>query len=125
MNGIKQVTDIRNLQLQHDKAVAGKRTDNGFAELIQKETQKSNSVQFSKHAAERINQRGVEISEGLLDSLNQAVERARIKGSKDTVIIGSQGAFVVNVPNNIVITTMTEQEMKENIFTNIDSAVLL
>lgn len=125
MSGIKQLTDIRNLQLQHDKALSGRKPDNSFAELIQDKQQKSEGIQFSKHAAERINQRGVEISDGLLDGLNQAVEKARAKGSKDTVIIGTQGAFVVNVPNNIVITTMTEQEMKENIFTNIDSAVLM
>ena len=41
------------------------------------------------------------------------------------VVIGEQGAFIVNVPNNVVVTTMTNQEMKQNIFTNIDSAVLI
>lgn len=125
MSGIKQLTDIRSLQLQHSKAVAEKSKSSGFSDLIQEEQIKSQGVQFSKHATERINQRGMVMSEGLMDNLNQAVEKARIKGAKDTVIIGTQGAFVVNVPNNIVITTMTQQEMKENIFTNIDSAVLM
>ena len=125
MGGINQLTDIRNLQLQHSKAVAEKSKGSGFSELIQEEQKKSQGVQFSKHAEERISQRGMDMSEGLLNNLNQAVEKARTKGAKDTVIIGAQGAFVVNVPNNIVITTMTQQEMKDNIFTNIDSAVLM
>lgn len=125
MSQIKQLTDIRNLQMQHDQTLAGKKTDSGFAQLFENAKKKNEGVQFSKHATERISQRGMEITEGLLDSLNQGVEKARMKGSKDTVIISTQGAFVVNVPNNIVITTMTEQEMKENIFTNIDSAVLV
>lgn len=125
MGGINQLTDIRSLQLQHQQAVAEKKKGSGFSELIQQEQSKSEGVQFSKHATERISQRGMELTDGLLNNLNQAVEKARVKGAKDTVIIGAQGAFVVNVPNNIVITTMTQQEMKENIFTNIDSAVLM
>ena len=60
-----------------------------------------------------------------MNNLNQAVAKAREKGAKDTVIIGAEGAFIVNVPNNIVVTTITEQEMKNNVFTNIDSAVLM
>ena len=65
------------------------------------------------------------MSDDMMANLNQAVEKAREKGAKDTVIIGKEGAFIVNVPNNIVVTTITEQEMKNNIFTNIDSAVLM
>lgn len=62
---------------------------------------------------------------GLLHNLDEAVQKARTKGSKDVVVIGDRGAFIVNIPNNTVITMMTEREMKENIFTNIDSAVLI
>ncbi len=70
-------------------------------------------------------QRGIEVTDSLLNDLNQAVGKAREKGAKDVVVIGQQGAFIVNIPNNVVVTTMTSQEMKQNIFTNIDSAVLL
>ena len=62
---------------------------------------------------------------GLLHNLDEAVQKARTKGSKDVVVIGDRRAFIVNIPNNTVITMMTEREMKENIFTNIDSAVLI
>ena len=68
--------------------------------------------------------RGMEMTPGLLSYLYQAVQRARYKGSKDAVLIGDKCAFIVNIPNNTIITMMTEREMKENIFTNIDSAVL-
>ena len=57
--------------------------------------------------------------------MNQAVEKAKAKGARDVVIIGKDGAFIVNVPHNLIVTTMNGNEMKENIFTNIDSAVLL
>ncbi|MEG3029949.1 MAG: flagellar biosynthesis protein, partial [Oscillospiraceae bacterium] len=52
---------------------------------------------------------------------------ARAKGAKDIVVINNSqnNAFIVNVPNNVVVTTMAGSEMKNNIFTNIDSAVLI
>ena len=65
------------------------------------------------------------MTDSLLANLNQAVKKAQAKGAKDVVVIGESGAFIVNVPNNIVVTTMSGAEMKENIFTNIDSAVLM
>ena len=129
------MTDAQTLRLQRSTAMQqsgsnaaqqiGKAKESTFAGLMQQEIQKENGVQFSKHAEMRIQQRGIEVSADMMDSLNQAVEKARQKGAKDTVIISAQGAFIVNVPNNIVVTTMTEQEMKNNIFTNIDSAVLM
>ena len=65
------------------------------------------------------------MTDGLMSDLNQAIQKAREKGAKDVVVIGEKGAFIVNVPNNVVVTTMSGTEMKENIFTNIDSAVLM
>ena len=61
----------------------------------------------------------------MMSDLEPAVEVARKKGAKDVAIIGAQGVFIVNVPNNTVVTTMGQQDMKERVFTNIDSAVLL
>lgn len=65
------------------------------------------------------------MTDTLIDKLNTAADNARDKGAKDVVMIGSDAAFVVNIPNNIVITAMNGNEMKNSIFTNIDSAVLL
>ncbi len=132
---LPEMTNAQTLRLQRSASLqqtnnntvqqSGKTTEGTFAGMMQQEIQKENGVQFSKHAEMRIQQRGIEVSADMMNSLNQAVEKARAKGAKDTVIISSQGAFIVNVPNNIVVTTMTEQEMKNNIFTNIDSAVLM
>ena len=61
----------------------------------------------------------------LLGNLEQAVEGARLKGAKDVAVIGRQGVFIVNVPNNVVVTTMSADDMKDKIFTNIDSAVIM
>ena len=111
-------TNVQQLKLQHSEA-------GSFGQLLRKEAGQGNGVQFSKHAAQRVQQRGIQMTDTLLDSINQAVGKAREKGAKDVVIISSQAAFIVNVTNNTVITSMSGAEMRDNIFTNIDSAVLV
>ncbi len=96
-----------------------------FQKLLDERLQKSSELQFSKHAQQRVVQRGIEITPTLLNQLGDAVSKARAKGAKDVVIINSTSAFIVNVPSNKVVTTMVGDELKDNIFTNIDSAVLI
>ncbi len=95
----------------------------GFAQLLQEKAEAG--LNFSKHAAKRMNERGIPIDNQLMSELEHAVEGARRKGARDVAIIGAQGVFIVNVPNNTVVTTMSQNDMKERIFTNIDSAVLM
>ena len=129
MNNVNQITNAGTLKLQHAQSALQTRANTGsqvqFAEILQNKTNKAQSVQFSKHAAQRVQRRGIEMTDSLLANLNQAVKKAQAKGAKDVDVIGESGAFIVNVPNNIVVTTMSGAEMKENIFTNIDSAVLM
>lgn len=128
-NNVNQITSAGVLKLQHAQAGLQTKANSGssvqFADLLQKEAGKPQSIQFSKHAALRVQQRGIEMTDSLMQDLNKAVEKAQAKGAKDVVVIGKSGAFIVNVPNNIVVTTMSGAEMKDNIFTNIDSAVLI
>ncbi|MCL1808167.1 MAG: flagellar biosynthesis protein [Clostridiales bacterium] len=96
-----------------------------FKTLLDEQLSKNSPLLFSKHARERVDQRGIELTDTLLKSLGDAVSMARDKGAKDVVVIDAKQAFIVNIPNNVVITTMTGSEMKENVFTNIDSAVII
>ena len=100
-------------------------TGANFKTMLDEQLAKNSPLQFSKHAQERVEQRGIELTEELLGNLNDAISKARDKGAKDIVIIDARQAFIVNVPNNVVVTTVTEKEMKENVFTNIDSAVII
>lgn len=86
---------------------------------------KNHGLQFSKHAQERVTQRGIELTPELMEDLNDALKKADAKGAKDVVIFDSINAFIVNVPNKTVVTTMSGSEMRSNVFTNIDSAVIL
>ena len=98
-----------------------------FAQTLKQQLDKNTgTVEFSKHALERINQRSIDMTSGnKLERLNKAVELAQEKGANETLVLIDQTAFVVNVKNNKVITTMSEQDMVGNVFTNIDSTVII
>lgn len=123
INQINQITNAGALQLQ--RGVMQPKTSVKFGDLLEQQVSRQQGVHFSKHAAQRVQERGIQMTDNLLQDLNNAVQKAKQKGAKDVVVIGRNGAFIVNVPNNVVVTTMSEKEMKENIFTNIDSAVLM
>lgn len=125
MAQIGKIVSSHELQIQHSAEVQKEVGNSEFAKELNLREKNALQVQFSRHASERMKQRGITLSVESLQKLDQAVNTAREKGSKDTVIISRQGVFIVNVPNNIVITTIAEQDMKNNIFTNIDSAVFM
>lgn len=120
---LNQYEDVRQLKLRSSAAIS--ECGNSFSDLLHSRINSKGNLQFSRHAAERVNERGIEMSDSFLNDLQSAVEKARSKGAKDVVIISERGAFIVNVPNNTVVTTISGNEMKDNIFTKIDSAVLL
>lgn len=83
------------------------------------------AINFSKHAISRAEERGIELTPALMEQLAGSVEKAQEKGAKNILAFNANQAFIINVPYGRVITTMSQDEMKENIFTNIDGAVLL
>jgi len=95
-----------------------------FQELLESELKKV-EVQFSKHAKERMVARNIRLSTTELDKLNEAVNKASLKGAKESLILFPHAAFIVNIPNQTVITAVDAESMKENVFTNIDSAVII
>lgn len=96
-----------------------------FEQILKTQIKENKELKFSKHAQERALQRGIEVTPTLMSELEKAVDKASEKGAKDLAVIGQNEAFIVNVPNKIVITTMSYLELKDNIFTNIDSAVII
>lgn len=125
VNGIDSVTSLGQLKLQHGAGMTALKEESPFARALREKLDQNGQVRFSRHATARMEERGQEVSDELLDGLNRAVETARGKGSRETLILRGKDAFIVNVPNNVVVTMVPWQDMKENIFTNIDSAVVL
>ena len=84
----------------------------------------SSPIKFSGHALQRIERRGIQLDESTLARLDGGVHRAAAKGARDSLVLVDQTAFVVSVPNRTVITAVDQEHMKEQVFTNIDSAVI-
>ncbi|MGN0665182.1 MAG: TIGR02530 family flagellar biosynthesis protein [Huintestinicola sp.] len=83
-------------------------------------------INFSRHAVDRINERNIDVySDDRLTRLTKGVELAESKGSDDTLVIVDSTAFVVSVKNNKVITAVNAQDLQGNVFTNIDSTVII
>ena len=81
-------------------------------------------LNFSKHALQRVQRRGIELDPSTLARLHEGVSRAAGKGSRDSVVLVDGTAFVVSVANKTVLTAVPQEHMREQVFTNIDSAVI-
>jgi len=92
-----------------------------FSELLQS---RIDNVRFSSHAATRMKSRNIEMTSEMIGKLEKAVDGAARKGARDSLILMKNYAFIVNIPNRTVVTAMDGAGLKDNIFTNIDSAVV-
>lgn len=96
-----------------------------FAELLRRQINTNAKVEFSKHAVERVVKRNIDVSSDSMERLNEGVKLAEEKGLSNPLILVGSTAFVVNVPNNKVITTLSGDDLKGNVFTNIDGTVII
>ena len=91
--------------------------------LENKVAQSESGIKFSSHAEKRLQSRDIEFTPKHMEQLNEALAKAKEKGAKETLMIFDNFSLIVSVKNNTVITAMDNTGMKENVFTNIDSAV--
>ena len=82
-------------------------------------------LKFSNHAIERMQSRGISYSPEDMTRLEGAIQKAAAKGSKDTLVLMDNSALIVSVKNNTVVTVMDKNALKENVFTNIDSTIVM
>lgn len=100
-----------------------------FPDLLQ-QLQKNQDLHFSAHAQNRLQARDIHLSEESMGKLTEAVNRAAEKGSRDALVLmpgaasGNDLALVVSISNRTVITAVDGDSIKNNVFTNIDSAVI-
>ena len=82
-------------------------------------------VKFSGHAQTRLASRNITLSGEDIAKLGSAITRAASKGARESLMLMDQAALVVSVPNRTVITAVDKSSLRENIFTNIDSAMIV
>lgn len=103
------------------KTPAGK--EGNFAEALEKV--RSQKLHFSAHARQRLEARRIDLQPEDLGKLEAAVEKAAAKGCRSSLLLYGEMAFVAGVPSRTIITAVDGRSMKEHVFTNIDSAVVV
>jgi flagellar operon protein len=105
-----------------------KRTTAGalsFNAVLTANLAKDESLKFSAHAQERLADRQIQLSTQDLLRLQSGVDKAAQKGSRESLEMKDDLAFVVSVTNRTVITALDLASSRDNVFTNIDSAVIV
>ena len=98
-----------------------------FREFLQQSSaQKAETgeLKFSKHALSRLSDRNITLDTEQLERLQAGAEKAGEKGIRDSLVMVDRLAFIVNIPNRTVVTAMDSTATEENIFTNINGAVI-
>ena len=95
--------------------------ERSFQKVFEAELQ---HLKFSKHAQERLQTRNIQLSENDKVQLEKAVQLAGQKGSQDSLVFLKDMAFIVNVRNRVVVTAIDQEHLRQNVFTNIDSAIV-
>lgn len=96
-----------------------------FNEVLKTIQQKDKEIKFSKHAAQRLNNRNINISLDEIKRLESAFDKAEKNGVKDALILIDNKAFIANIKSKTIVTTVEKEKLKQNVFTNIDGAVII
>ena len=82
-------------------------------------------LKFSAHAMQRLQSRNIQLSPDDVNRMNQMADKAAAKGAKQSLFMMGDTAMVVSIKNRVVITAVDQDSMKDNVFTNIDSAAVI
>ena len=120
LSALQDVQSVRTPQKQ-EKSEAG-----SFSALLEEKQKQldTQTVRFSKHAANRLSERNINLSEGQLKRLSEGMDKASRKGIKEPLVLIDNLAFIVSTGSRTVITATSQDQTQENIFTNIDGTVI-
>jgi flagellar operon protein len=115
-------TTVTPASLRQPKSSLDKSTQTGqsFQQIF-----KDKMVRLSHHAEQRLEQRGIQLLPEQMAKIESALDKAAAKGAKDSLILFKDMAFIVNVKNRTIVTAMDSSSMQDNVFTQIDSAVVV
>lgn len=125
-NGFLSIEQLADRISKAPKAESTRTTEGiSFSEVLKQKTAGAEeTLKLSKHAAGRLNDRGIRLTGEQWERLEGGARKAQQKGIKDSLVIVDELAFIVNVPNQTVITAMDSTQTDENVFTNINGAVI-
>jgi len=88
--------------------------------------QKQSAVKFSAHAEKRLQERNISLAQEDIAKISRAIQQASLKGARDSLLLYGNLALIASIKNNTVVTALDSNALKdEQVFTNIDSAVII
>ena len=105
--------------------VGGKDASASFQQILEDQLNRSDDLKFSMHAQERICQRHIVMGAQGVERLKNGVDRIAEKGGRESLVLMDDSAFLVSVRNRTVITAIGRENLKDNVFTNIDSTIVV
>jgi len=119
---VEQVSGASPAAVRAARTVSGRRAaGNDFRKALE-EAARRGKVRLSAHAAERLARRNITLSAGDIDRVSRAADRLASKGGREALVLMDSVGFILDVTNRTVVTAIERQGLKENVFTNIDSA---
>jgi flagellar operon protein len=99
--------------------------DTSFAEVLGSQFQPGQTLNFSRHAQSRLLSRQIQLTAPQMERLQAGVHQAAQKGARDSLVMVDNLAFIVSVANRTVVTAVDGANQNGNVFTQIDSAVIV
>ena len=122
--GAENVGHIRSASGKRKIPFTSRMPNAEFAKELDNSLKQLTKLKFSGHAIGRLADRGVQLTGEKAMRLENAIDVAEKKGSRDSLVLLDELAFVVSVKNRTVVTACDMQGMKEGVFTKIDSTIL-
>lgn len=124
VNGV--ITATEQVEANNSKDRFLKKDNNqNFDDILNKKLAAHDSFVVSGHAADRLQSRNINFNEEDMKNINEGINKAEKKGCNNSVILYKNAALVTSIKNRTVITVMDKDSGKDNVFTNVDSVVLL
>jgi flagellar operon protein len=117
--GNKKIHDLLQRQPTAKVKYAGIDQGPAFKDLL------GEKLKVSGHAQTRLESRNIQLDKAAWDRVLSGVDKAAAKGAKDSLVMVDDVALVVSVKNRTVITAVDKAQLKDNVFTNIDSAIIV
>ncbi|OAA89291.1 TIGR02530 family flagellar biosynthesis protein [Clostridium coskatii] len=96
-----------------------------FKDTLTSEINKDSGFTISNHAAERLRSRNINLNENDMKNINSAINKAENKGCSESALLYKNSIFIISIKNRTVITALDKNSNSDNVFTNIDSLVIV
>jgi flagellar operon protein len=82
-------------------------------------------LHLSTHAMKRLQERNLSIDKEEYSKILSAIDKLKLKGGQDSLVITSKAAYIIDVPKNMIVTAIDKESVGDNVFTKIDSTILM